>query len=169
VFQLVFGLFILFMAGLLIARDYMKPFTKHWPIQRELVDASGQRHVYSYGMLPALAIGFGVGLISGLFGIGGGSLFVPLMVLLFRFPPHVATATSMFVIFLSAILGSGMHIALGEINWLLAAALIPGAWIGGKIGARIALRMSGKGLLWLLRATLLALAVQLLWKGLSEM
>lgn len=168
-FQLVFGVFILFMAGLLIARDYMKPFTKEWPIKRELIDATGARHTYSYGMLPALAIGFGVGLISGLFGIGGGSLFVPLMVLLFRFPPHVATATSMFVIFLSSILGSGMHIALGEINWLLALALIPGAWIGGKLGARIALRMSGKGLLWLLRATLVVLAAQLIIEGLREL
>lgn len=168
VFQLVFGVFIMFMAGLLIARDYMKPFTKVWPVKRELVDASGVRHAYSYGTIPALAIGFGVGLISGLFGIGGGSLFVPLMVLLFRFPPHVATATSMFVIFLSAILGSGMHIALGEINWLLASALIPGAWIGGRLGARIALRMSGKGLLWLLRATLVVLAAQLIIEGMRE-
>ncbi|RIX60462.1 sulfite exporter TauE/SafE family protein [Paenibacillus nanensis] len=168
-FQLVFGVFILLMAGLLIARDYMKPFTKEWPIKRELIDASGERHTYSYGTLPALAIGVGVGLISGLFGIGGGSLFVPLMVLLFRFPPHVATATSMFVIFLSSLLGSGMHIALGEINWLLVSALIPGAWIGGKLGARIALRMSGKGLLWLLRATLVLLAAQLIIEGIREL
>lgn len=168
VFQLGFGLFMLGMAGLLIARDYMKPFSKEWPIKRELVDASGVRHSYSYGTLPALAIGFGVGLISGLFGIGGGSLFVPLMVLLFRFPAHVATATSMFVIFLSSILGSGMHAALGEMNWLLVLALVPGAWIGGKLGAYIALRMSGKGLLWLLRITLIALSIQLIWEGIAH-
>ncbi|WP_028612438.1 sulfite exporter TauE/SafE family protein [Paenibacillus harenae] len=164
-FQLVFGVFMLAMAALLIARDYMKPFTKEWPIVRTMTDTSGEVHTFSYGIVPALAIGFGVGLISGLFGIGGGSLFVPLMVLLFRFPPHMATATSMFVIFLSSILGSGMHAYLGDTNWLLVLALAPGAWIGGKLGAAIAVRMSGKGLLWLLRVTLLLLAVQLIIEG----
>jgi uncharacterized membrane protein YfcA len=86
---------------------------------------------------------------------------------LFGFPPHIATATSMFVIFLSSILGSATHIWLGEIHWLSAAALAPGAWAGGKIGANVASRMSGKGLLWLLRATIFVLAVRLIWEGLS--
>ncbi|WP_169085990.1 sulfite exporter TauE/SafE family protein [Paenibacillus sp. PL91] len=168
VFQLVFGIFMLLMASLLIARDYMKPFSKQWSTVRTMTDASGEVHTYSYGIVPALAIGFGVGLISGLFGIGGGSLFVPLMVLLFRFPPHLATATSMFVIFLSSILGSGMHIYLGETDWMLVLALVPGAWIGGKLGAAIAVKMSGKGLLWLLRVTLLLLAGQLIIEGLKS-
>ncbi len=168
IFQLVFGVFMLLMAGLLVARDYMKPFTKKWPIVRTMTDSSGETHTYSYGIAPALAIGFGVGLMSGLFGIGGGSLFVPLMVLLFRFPPHMATATSMFIIFLSSIVGSGMKVYLGEIDWLLVLALAPGAWIGGKLGAAIALRLSGKGLLWLLRVTLLLLAAQLIYEGIRS-
>ncbi|WP_214625869.1 sulfite exporter TauE/SafE family protein [Paenibacillus agaridevorans] len=167
VFQLLFGSLMLLLAGLLIGRDYMKPFAKEWSIQRSITDAQGNVHTYGYGLWSALAIGFCVGLISGLFGIGGGSLFVPMMVLLYRFPPHVATATSMFVIFLSAILGSGMHVALGEIDWLLVAALVPGAWIGGRIGARIAVKLSGNKLLWLLRITLLALAIQLIFEGIS--
>lgn len=167
-FQLIFGIFMLLMASLLVARDYMKPFSKKWPIERTMTDATGQVHTYSYGIVPVLLIGFGVGVMSGLFGIGGGSLFVPLMVLLFKFPPHLASATSMFVIFLSSILGSSMHIYLGEIDWLLVLALVPGAWIGGKLGAAIAVKMSGKGLLWLLRITLLVLAVQLIIEGLRS-
>ena len=168
VFSLSFGIFMLLMAGLLIARDYMKPITKEWPIQRSVTDSAGRVYTYGYALVPALSIGFGVGLISGLFGIGGGSLFVPLMVLLFRFPPHTATATSMFVIFLSSLLGSGMHGWLGEINYWLVLALVPGAWIGGRLGAKIAGRMSGKGLLWLLRLTLLALSCQLIIQGWME-
>lgn len=166
-FQLSFGLLMLFMAILLIVRDRLKPFSKMWPIARSITDASGQVHAYSYSIGAILCIGLAVGFISGLFGIGGGSLFVPLMVLLFRFPPHVAAATSMFVIFLSAILGSATHAMLGEVDWLLVAVLAPGAWIGGKLGARIAARMSGKGLLWLLRITLLILALQLIVEGLN--
>ncbi|WP_424767021.1 sulfite exporter TauE/SafE family protein [Paenibacillus sp. sgz302251] len=168
IFQLIFGLFMLLMASLLVARDYMKPFAKQWRIIRTVTDTSGQVHTYSYGIAPVLAIGFGVGLMSGLFGIGGGALFVPLMVLLFRFPPHLATATSMFVIFLSSLLGSGMHAFLGETDWLLVLALVPGAWIGGKAGAAIAVKISGKGLLWLLRVTLLLLAAQLIIEGVSS-
>jgi uncharacterized membrane protein YfcA len=168
-FNLAFGFFMLFMAVLLIVRDRMKPFTKEWAIKRTITDSSGQLHSYSYGKLPMLAIGACVGLISGLFGIGGGSLFVPVMVLLFRFPPHVAAATSMFVIFLSSIVGSGMHAALSEVNWLLVLALAPGAWLGGVIGAAIAVRMSGKGLMWLLRATLLALAAKMIYDGFAAL
>ncbi|MDQ6423570.1 sulfite exporter TauE/SafE family protein [Paenibacillus sp. LHD-117] len=168
-FQLLFGTLMLLLAGLLIGREYMKPFAKEWPIKRTITDAEGTVHTYSYGIWSALAIGIGVGLISGLFGIGGGSLFVPMMVLLYRFPPHVATATSMFVIFLSSVLGSGMHVALGETDWLLVAALVPGAWIGGKLGARIAIRLSGNKLLWLLRMTLLALAIQLIVEGIRAL
>lgn len=168
-FQLAFGCSMLGLSLLMMFRDRMKPFTKQWPVERTLTDASGERHVYGYGVLPALVIGFFVGFISGLFGIGGGSLFVPLMVLLFRFPPHVATATSVFVIFLSAILGSGMHAALGEVDWLYVLALAPGAWIGGKLGARIALRLTGNGLMRLLRGSLLALAAYLIVDGLAAL
>ncbi|GGG24043.1 sulfite exporter TauE/SafE family protein [Paenibacillus abyssi] len=168
-FQLVFGLFMLSMAGLLIAREYLKPITKAWPIERTYVDAAGNVHTYGFAIAPALAVGFGVGLVSGLFGIGGGSLFVPVMVLLFRFPAHVATATSMFVIFLSSILGSGVHGWLGEIDYWLVLLLVPGAWIGGKLGAYIAGRMTGKKLLWLLRITLILLAIQLIVEGLAKL
>ncbi|XEC93891.1 sulfite exporter TauE/SafE family protein [Paenibacillus tarimensis] len=164
-FQLVFGIFILIMAGLLITREYMKPVTKQWPIERTYTDPSGDAHVYGFALLPLLTVGFGVGLVSGLFGIGGGSLFVPVMVLLFRFPPHVAAATSMFVIFLSSILGSGVKAWAGDIDYSLALCLIPGAWFGGKLGAYIAGRVTGKTLLWVLRVTLIVLALQLIVEG----
>jgi len=167
-FQLVFGIFMLVMAGLMVARDYLKPLHMEWKIKRTFTDASGIESTYGYNRLPALAIGVGVGLVSGLFGIGGGSLFVPAMVLLFRFPPHIAAATSMFVIFLSSILGSGVHALQGEIDWLLVLILAPGAWIGGRLGAWIASKLSGPSLLWLLRITLFALAVKLIIDGLGH-
>jgi len=164
-FQLSFGIFMLLMAGLLVARDYMKPLTKQWPITRTYTDDKGTEHHYGYSIVPALLIGFVVGLISGLFGIGGGSLFVPVMVLLFRFPPHVATATSMFVIFMSSILGTGVHAWLGETNWWIVLMLVPGAWVGGKLGAYVASRMTGNALLWVLRVTFVLMAAQLIYEG----
>jgi uncharacterized protein len=165
-FQLVFGLFMLFISALLIFKNRIKPINVQWPIQRKFTDAQGVTAEYGYNIPAALAVGFGVGLISGLFGIGGGSLFVPAMVLLFRYPAHVATATSMFVIFLSAILGSITHLYNGDVGGWLVLALAPGAWLGGWLGARIVRRISSNGLMWLLRVTLIVLAMKLIWSGL---
>ncbi|TJY42480.1 sulfite exporter TauE/SafE family protein [Cohnella pontilimi] len=168
-FEFAFGLFMFVMFALMVARERMKPLVIDWPIMRTFTDGQGQTYHYGYNVWVGLLIGCGVGLASGLFGIGGGSLFVPLMVLLFRFPPHVATATSMFVILLSSILGSGVHAWHGHIDWRLFAFLAPGALIGGRVGAVIASKLSGRQLLWLLRATLLAMAVYLIIKGIGEM
>ncbi|WP_127580204.1 sulfite exporter TauE/SafE family protein [Paenibacillus koleovorans] len=166
-FQLVFGVFMLCISLLLIVRNRLKPSTREWRIQRTFTDAQGVQAQYGYNIPAALVVGFGVGLISGLFGIGGGSLFVPAMVLMFRYPAHVATATSMFVIFLSSILGSMTHWYNGDVGGWLVLALAPGAWLGGWLGARIVRRISGNGLLWLLRVTLFVLAFKLIWSGLS--
>jgi uncharacterized membrane protein YfcA len=166
-FQLAFGLFMLVMALLLIMRDYIKPLQVHWRIQRSFTDASGTRHNYSYSVIPALLIGLAVGFISGLFGIGGGSLFVPAMVLIFRYPPHIATATSMFVIFLSSIMGSVTHISLGEVDGWMVLGLAPSALVGGWLGAKIAGKLSTKKLMWVLRITFLLVALKMIWEGLS--
>ncbi|MFC5530346.1 sulfite exporter TauE/SafE family protein [Cohnella yongneupensis] len=167
-FQLSFGLFMLVMFGLMMAREKLKPLNVKWAIERKFTDGAGKVHTYGYNVTLALIIGCAVGICSGLFGIGGGSLFVPLMVLLFRFPPHVATATSMFVILLSSFLGSGVHAWHGNIDWVLFSALAPGAIVGGRIGAVIASKLSGKQLLWLLRTTLLAMAIYLIIQGIRE-
>ena len=168
-FQLAFGAFMFVMFALMLARERMKALKIDWSVKRTFTDGAGQTYEYGYSIGLALIIGCGVGMASGLFGIGGGSLFVPLMVLLFRYPPHVATATSMFVILLSSVLGSGVHVWHGNVDWLLFATLAPGALIGGRVGAAIASRLSGRQLLWLLRATLLAMAVYLIVKGIREM
>lgn len=165
VFNLVFGFFMLGMTILMIVKERLKPVNITWRGTRTYVDPSGHATEYGYSVVPMLFIGFAVGFISGLFGIGGGSLFVPLMVLLFRYPPHVASATSMFVIFLSSILGTTVHAWNGSVDWMLVAVLAPSAWIGGRLGAAIANRMSGKGLLLVLRITLFVLAVRMIVSG----
>ncbi|CAG7659163.1 sulfite exporter TauE/SafE family protein [Paenibacillus allorhizosphaerae] len=165
-FQLSFGFFMLLMAILLVLRDYMKPLNIKWSIERTYTDGSGRTFQYGYSVLPALATGLAVGFISGLFGIGGGSLFVPVMVLLFRYPPHVATATSMFVILLSSIMGSFTHLSLGEVDLWMVLGLAPSALIGGWLGAQIASRLSSKKLLWVLRITFVVVSIKMIWEGL---
>ncbi|GAE92869.1 hypothetical protein JCM21714_1890 [Gracilibacillus boraciitolerans JCM 21714] len=124
---------------------------------------------YAFSPYVALLIAFTVGTLSGFFGIGGGgSLMVPAMILLFRFPPpHIATATSMFMILSLSIVSSVTHIALGHIEWMYVWAFIPGALLGGGIlGAKMNQKMSSKAVEILLRLVLLFIGLRLIWQGL---
>jgi len=167
-FFVYFGLFMILCSILLFFNDRMKPKKKEISsgIIRKFVDNQGQEHVYGFHPLMGFVVAFSVGFLSGLFGIGGGSLMVPAMIMLFSFPPHIAVATSMFIIFLSAIVGSFTHISLGHVNWLYLILLIPGAWIGGKWGAAINQRLKSKQIVMLLRIILIIVGIRLIYQGL---
>lgn len=166
-FLIFFGIFIIIVSFILMIRKHLKPLklTKRG-IRREFINESGETIEYGYHPAVALSIAFVVGMLSGLFGIGGGSLMVPAMILMFGFPPHRAVATSMFMIFLSAILSSISHISLGNVNWLYAIALIPGAWFGGKIGATINKRLKSDTVVNILRIFLIIIGIRLIYEGL---
>ncbi|RXJ01802.1 sulfite exporter TauE/SafE family protein [Anaerobacillus alkaliphilus] len=166
-FLIIFGSFIIFISFVLIIRKKLKPIkpSKHG-ITREYINVNGDKIEYGYHPLLALSIAFFVGMCSGLFGIGGGSIMVPAMILIFGFPPHRAVATSMFMIFLSAILSSMTHISLGNVDWLYALALVPGAWVGGILGAKINQRLESDTVVNLLRLFLILIGIRLIYQGL---
>jgi uncharacterized membrane protein YfcA len=165
-FQMLLGLFILFISVVLFIRNRLKPrpYVKR-TIERTYTDIEGNIYTYSYHLFPALSISFLVGMLSGLFGIGGGSLMVPAMIVLFSFPPHVAVATSMFMIMFSALAGSISHIMLGNVHWLYVLALLPGAWLGGLTGAAINRRLTSEKLVYVLRIVLILIACRLIYEG----
>lgn len=85
-----------------------------------------------------VAIGLVAGVFSGVFGIGGGVVIVPLLVFAAKFSQKVATGTSLAVFVLPvAILGALAHYRAGNVNvkvsLLVAAGLVVGAWIGAQI------------------------------------
>ncbi|MEI5907852.1 sulfite exporter TauE/SafE family protein [Bacillus spongiae] len=166
-FNIYFGAFMIFISLVLMVRDKLKPFpfTKSG-LKRSFQDAEGNTYEYSYQPIVAIGISFIVGFTSGLFGIGGGSLMVPAMILLFLFPPHVAVATSMFMIFLSALVSSVTHVMLGNVNWLYALALIPGAYIGAKLGAYLNKKVKSDSLVNMLRIVLIIVGIRLIYQGL---
>jgi hypothetical protein len=164
-FYLLFGLFQIAMFVLIMVKDKIKPLTLQLDVVRTYTDDQGNEHEYGYKRWMAVLIAFFVGMISSLFGVGGGILMVPVMLVLFRFPPHVASATSMFVIFLSANVGSVTNVLHDHIDWLYVLTLAPGAWIGGKAGAVLAKRIKGQTLIAILRVLILAIAVQMIVKA----
>lgn len=167
-FNLYFGILMIILSTLLMVRKYLKPvewFVKHGK-QKTFTDEQGQNYVYGYPVWFALLLTFGVGFASGLFGIGGGSIIVPAMILLFLFPPHVAVGTSMFMVFLSALVNSASHISLGNVPWLYTIPVVPAAYIGAKIGAHLNQRIQSETLVFALRIILLLLGVRSIAAGL---
>lgn len=83
-------------------------------------------------------IGLVSGVTSGLFGVGGGIIMVPAMLLLLS-PPirdiKQAIGTSLIVIIPTAVVGSIKHFSQGNVEWRTALALVPLAIIGGYLGA----------------------------------
>lgn len=167
-FQLYFGTFIILISILLMVKDRLPAVSIKGPglIQRQMTEEN-EKHVYSYSLAWALPIAFAVGALSGLFGIGGGALMVPAMILMFRFPPKIAIATSMFMILFSSISGSIYHIAAGNVDWLLLVGLLPGAWFGGKFGAYLAKKLKSKGIVIALRLVLIVVGVRLILEYLN--
>ncbi|MBD8016327.1 sulfite exporter TauE/SafE family protein [Microbacterium sp. APC 3898] len=166
-FNLYFGILLVLLSLLLLIRDHLKEV--HWFVdngrQTTFIDKQQKEYIYGYPIWFALLLTFFVGFASGLFGIGGGSIIVPAMILLFLFPPHVAIGTSMFMVFLSAIINSITHISLGHVPWIYTAAVVPGAYIGAKLGARLNKHLNSETLVIILRLVLLVLGLRSIYEG----
>lgn len=166
-FNLYFGILLIIISMLLLVQKYLKPVS--WFVdrgkKRTFIDKMGESHVFGYPIWFALLLTFGVGFASGLFGIGGGSILVPAMILLFLFPPHVAVGTSMFMVFLSAMVNSVTHISLGNVPWLYTIPVVPAAYFGAKLGAMLNQKMKSETLVLALRIILLILGIRSIIDG----
>jgi uncharacterized membrane protein YfcA len=90
-----------------------------------------------------VAIGLGAGVLAGMFGIGGGIVIVPALILLVKFPPQMATGTSLAIFLLPiGLLGAYAYYKEGHVRVVPALLLALGVFLGSYFGARIALQMS---------------------------
>jgi uncharacterized protein len=112
---------------------------------------------------PLVLVGIGVagGFFSALFGVGGGILVVPLLVLLAGFASHEATGTSLAVIALTAVFGAVGFSALGEVDWGYAVVVGVPAMAGTIAAVWLQQRISARALTLLFAAFLVAMAVVL--------
>jgi uncharacterized protein len=111
-------------------------------------------------------LGLGASLVagglSGLLGIGGGPIKVPVMYIFMNVPLMVATATSNFMIGVTAAASAIVYYRRGDILVELAAPLAVGVFLGSLLGARLAPRVHTKYVVYLLVAIMLYLAGHLL-------
>ena len=95
-----------------------------------------------------IGIGLAAGLLSGLFGVGGGTVIVPLLVLLLRFDQRLAAGTSLAAIVPTATVGVISYAAHGSVAWIPALILAVGAVIGAQVGTWLLARISQNALRW---------------------
>ncbi|MDV6378901.1 sulfite exporter TauE/SafE family protein [Sporosarcina sp. GW1-11] len=166
-FNLYFGILLIVLSTLLLTRKYLKPI--RWFVDNgkkiKFTDPQGKTHIYGYPIWFAIILSLFIGVTSGLFGIGGGTMVVPAMILLFLFPPHVAVATSMLMVFLSAVVNSISHISLGHVPWLYTIPVVPGAYIGGMLGAYLNGKMKSETLVLVIRIILLVFGLRSIYEG----
>jgi uncharacterized membrane protein YfcA len=117
--------------------------------------------------LGVFAASFGAGVISSLFGVGGGIIFVPAMLLVLGLNMHRAAPTSQFTLMMTAIAGVFTHSALGHPDYLQAIVLSAGAFIGAQMGARLSRITKDTLLQRLLAVVLMAVAVIFILDGLD--
>jgi uncharacterized protein len=111
----------------------------------------------------ALLLGLGAGVMAGLFGVGGGVVLVPGMVLLMRLPQHVAHATSLVAILVTApaaVVGFALD---GSVAYAAGAAVAVGAVAGAFAGAGLMHRLSPTRLRQAFALLLLLVAVRLVF------
>lgn len=143
-FNALFGILMLVLSGYLIFKKESKnaintsePDNKK-QIHHTIIDKSGEVYSYSYRELYGNLISIIVGFISPILGIGGGIIHVPAMTNWLKFPVHIATATSHFILAVMATVTVITHALNGSYNdpivlkmiIFLALGVIPGAQIG---------------------------------------
>jgi uncharacterized protein len=113
----------------------------------------------------AIVIGLLAGALGGLFGVGGGLIFVPALVLLFGFGQLEAEATSLLAIIPVVLAGTWRQHLYGNVRWR--AALIIGlAAVGGvELGVLTAKSISEEALQRLFAVLLIVVAAQLAWRA----
>jgi uncharacterized membrane protein YfcA len=89
----------------------------------------------------------GVGVASGLFGVGGGVLLVPMLVVAFGYEQHTAQGTSLVAMVPpTGLLAFLNYAAAGEVSWTAGLWIMPGVFIGALAGSRLAQKLSSRGL-----------------------
>jgi uncharacterized membrane protein YfcA len=112
----------------------------------------------------AVALGLVAGVFAGMFGVGGGILFVPTLVAL-GLSQHDATGTSLLAIIPTALVGTWRQARYGNVRWRGALVIGIAAAAAAQGGAAVAEALSGPTLRKLFAALLVVVAVQIAWRA----
>ncbi|WP_165077867.1 MULTISPECIES: sulfite exporter TauE/SafE family protein [unclassified Desulfovibrio] len=140
---------------------------------REFVFASGEE-TYAVSCRAVFLLSLVVGLVGGIYGIGGGAIMVPFLIAFFGLPVHAVAGASLFCTFLTSVAGVGFYSLLAPFwpalgvqpDWLLGLLFGVGGMGGMYLGARCQKFVSARMLKYLLAAILLFTAIRCLGQAL---
>ncbi len=114
-------------------------------------------------VIPPLTLGFGIGALAAIMGVGGGFILIPAMIYLLRMPTNVVVGTSLFqTLIVTSLLVIVQAKATTTIDLVLASLLMLGGVIGAQLGARLGARLKGEQIRALLGAILIAASIKFL-------
>ena len=110
---------------------------------------------------PLIAIGVVSGLFAAMFGIGGGVVIVPLLMLVTRMPPRIAAATSLATLVLTSMIGTARYAGSGHIDWVGAAVIGVPAVAGVLLGVALQKRLPADWLIIAFGVLIIAIGLKL--------
>ncbi|HEY7706359.1 MAG TPA: sulfite exporter TauE/SafE family protein [Gaiellaceae bacterium] len=119
-------------------------------------------------VVAAILLGLLAGVMAGFFGVGGGLLFVPALVLVFELGQLEAQATSLAAILPTVVAGAWRQQRYGNVDWRTAAILGGVAVLGVEVGARLATALDEDVLRRLFALLVFAVAAQLALRALRS-
>ncbi|CAH0149553.1 sulfite exporter TauE/SafE family protein [Roseomonas sp. CECT 9278] len=115
-------------------------------------------------IVPPLLVGFGIGVLSAVMGVGGGFMLVPAMIYLLGMPTSVVIGTSLFqVVFVSANVTLLQAWQVGSVDIVLTLLLLAGGVAGAQFGASMGTKLRGEETRALLGLLVLSVALGLAW------
>ncbi|NBR91135.1 MAG: sulfite exporter TauE/SafE family protein, partial [Rhodobacteraceae bacterium] len=113
-------------------------------------------------IIPPVLVGFAVGLLSSIMGVGGGFIMVPAMIYILHMPTKVVVGTSLFQILFVAAFTAILHATTNyTVDIVLALLLLIGGVIGAQFGAQLAVRLRAEQLRILLAGMVLLVCFKL--------
>jgi len=119
-------------------------------------------------IMPPALVGFGIGILSAVMGVGGGFMLVPAMIYMLGMPTSVVIGTSLFqVVFVSANVTLLQAVQVGSVDIVLTLLLLAGGVAGAQFGAAMGTKLRGEETRVLLGLLVLGVAGMLLWQLVS--
>lgn len=172
--MMLFSLVLLFSAYLAIKRheDLDTPSISHpWSVALKLnsqYTIRGNTKKYLVQRIPlGIVIMTLAGTLSGLLGIGSGTLKVLVMDQTLRLPYKVATTTSQFMIGITAAVSAGIYFAQGYINPVVTCPIMLGVILGSLIGTKLLVRLENQLLRLIFSISISLIALQMLYRALT--
>jgi uncharacterized membrane protein YfcA len=176
-------LFLIF--GLILAYSAMRMLQHHHAVRKpappsaladrlrlhdHYYDEAEKREISYRVARPKLGLGlmYIAGIVSGLLGIGSGALKVPAMDLAMRLPIKVSTASSNFMMGVTAAASAGVYFARGDMHPLIAGPVAAGVMVGATLGSRLLGRIHSRWIRVAFVLLLFVVSLQMLIRGLQQ-